>query len=263
MELQGRRVLVTGASRGIGEALARAFAGAGAKLALVARSEAPLKALASELGGVAFATDLGDAGATAQLIDRVEADGGPVDVLVNNAGVDLTGPFHAADPDALEQLYRINLLSPMQLCRRAIPGMLERGTGHVVNISSLAGVGAFPGLTAYSSSKAGLSHFTAGLRADLKGRPVGTTLVEIGPVPTEMLSHVGSYRPTELSFRRFYRLHLLVDRPKELLADQVVDAVVRGKKHVRLPRRAVLFPMVAETPRRVTELLLTRVPHQD
>ncbi len=263
MELQGRRVLVTGASRGIGEALARAFADAGAKLALVARSEGPLKALASELGGVAFPTDLANVNTTAQLIDRVEADGGPVDVLVNNAGLDLAGALHAADPAELEQLYRVNLLTPVQLCRQVIPRMLQRGSGHIVNISSLAGVGAFPGLTAYSSSKAGLSHFTAGLRADLRGLPIGTTLVEVGPVPTDMLTHVDDYRPTALSFRRFYRLQLLTDKPKELLAGQVVDAVARNKKHVRLPRRAVLFSLITEVPRRTTELLLTRVPHQD
>jgi short-subunit dehydrogenase len=263
MDLHGRRVLVTGASRGIGEALARSFATAGAKLALVARSEGPLKALATEVGGVAFPTDLTDGNATAHLIERVESDGGPVDVLINNAGVDLAGPFHRANPADLEDLYRINLLTPLQLCRQVIPGMLDRGFGHIVNISSLAGVGAFPGLTAYSSSKAGLSHFTAGLRADLKGLPVGTTLVEVGPVPTDLLSNVGNYPPTELSFKRFYRLQLLVDRPKELLAEQVVDAVVRNKKHVRLPRRAALFPLLTEAPRRTTELLLSRVPHQD
>jgi short-subunit dehydrogenase len=262
MDLHDRRVLVTGASRGIGEALARSFAGAGANLALVARSEGPLKSLAAEVGGVAFPADLADPVATSQLIDRVEADGGPVDVLVNNAGIDLAGTFHSASPDDLEQLYRVNLLTPIQLCRQAIPRMLERGGGHIVNISSLAGVGAFPGLTAYSSSKAGLSHFTAGLRADLRGLPVKTTLVQVGPVPTEMLSHVGDYRPTELSFQRFYRLQLLVDFPKERLANEVVDAVVHDRRHVRIPRRAALFPMLTEAPRRMTELLLARVPHQ-
>jgi short-subunit dehydrogenase len=263
MELIGRRVLVTGASRGIGEGLARAFAQAGAKVALVARSEGPLKVLASEVGGVAYPTDLSDPDATGGLLDRVEADGGPVDVLVNNAGIDAAGAFHTADPREIEQLYRVNLLTPVQLCRQAIPRMLERGSGHIVNISSLAGVGVFPGLATYSSSKAGLSHFTAGLRADLKGRPIGTTLVEVGPVPTDMLARVGSYRPTELSFKRFYRLQLLVDKPRELLVEQVVEAVVRNKKHVRLPRRALLFPLLTEAPRRTTELLLTRVPHQD
>ncbi len=262
MELHGRRVLVTGASRGIGEALVHAFSRAGARVALVARSAGALESLAAETGGVAFPTDLADPVAVAGLLDRVEADGGPVDVVVNNAGIDLAGAFADCDPADLEQVYRVNLVTPVQLCRQAVPRMLERGSGHIVNISSLAGVGAFPGLAAYSSSKAGLSHFTAGLRADLKGLPIGTTLVELGPVPTEMLSHVNDYEPTSLSFRRFYRLQLLVDCPRERVAGMVVDAVSHGRRHVRLPQRTTLFPLLTEAPRRVTELLLTRVPHQ-
>src|SRR3954449_4198084 len=193
MEVSGRRVLITRASRGIGEALARRFATAGASVALVARSEEPLKRLASETGGVAFPADLNDPGAVRDLIERVEADGGPVDVLVNNAGIDLTGWLPATDPVELERLYQVNLVAPAVLCRQVIPGMLQRGRGHIVNLSSLAGVAAFPGLAAYSSSKAGLSHLTSGLRADLKGTPIGTTLVETGPVPTDMLSRVDSY----------------------------------------------------------------------
>lgn len=81
--------------------------------------------------------------------------------------------------------------------------MLRRGSGHIVNVSSIAGVGVFPGLAAYASTKAGLTHFTAGLRADLKGLPIRTTVVELGPTPTDMLSHVGDYRPTADSFKRF------------------------------------------------------------
>ncbi|MBV8693819.1 MAG: SDR family NAD(P)-dependent oxidoreductase, partial [Actinobacteria bacterium] len=83
MDVNGRRVLVTGASRGIGEAIARSFARAGARVALVARSEGPLKELAAETGGTSFPTDLSDTAAVAGLIDRVEADGGPIDILVN------------------------------------------------------------------------------------------------------------------------------------------------------------------------------------
>src|SRR5437764_14692949 len=89
MELRGKRVLVTGASRGIGQALAERFAAVGAQVALVARSEGAIKELADRLGGTAHPTDLGDRDQVTGLIDRVEADGGPVDVLVNNAGVDL------------------------------------------------------------------------------------------------------------------------------------------------------------------------------
>src|SRR5947209_11383316 len=93
MELTGARVLVTGASRGIGEAMAERFTAAGARVALVARSEGPLKQLAERLGGTAHPADLSDPEQVAGLLDRVESDGGPVDVLVNNAGVDLAGPF--------------------------------------------------------------------------------------------------------------------------------------------------------------------------
>jgi short-subunit dehydrogenase len=74
--------------------------------------------------------------------------------------------------------------------------MLGRGGGHVVNVSSTAGCSALPGLVSYSASKAALSHFTAGLRADLRGLPIGTTLVELGPIPTEMLGHTDDYEPT-------------------------------------------------------------------
>jgi short-subunit dehydrogenase len=262
MDVRGRRVLVTGASRGIGEAIARSFAGAGASVALVARSEGPLKELAAELGGTAFPTDLADPVATGALIERVEADGGPVDVLVNNAGIDLAGAFTAAGPADLEQIFRVNLITPVQLCRQVIPGMLSRGGGHIVNVSSLAGTAMFPGLVAYSSTKAGLTHFTSGLRADLKGLPVKSTVVELGPIPTDMLDHVDDYPPTSRSFRRFYRMQLIVDIPKEKVAIAVVDAVQHDKRHVRFPKRALAFPLLTEAPRRIVELLLAGVPHQ-
>jgi short-subunit dehydrogenase len=263
MDVRGRRVLVTGASRGIGESIARSFAAAGARLALVARSEAPLKELASDLDADAFPADLGDPVVVAGLLERVEADGGPIDILVNNAAMAPATDFTAATAPQLEQVYRLNLLTPVELCRQVLPGMVARGAGHIVNVSSLAGTAAFPGLVAYSSTKAGLSHFTAGLRADLRGLPVRTTLVELGPVPTDMLSQVDDYLPTELSFRRFYRTHLLVHVDRETVATAVLEAVRRERRHVRLPRRAAVFALLAETPRRTVELLLTRVPHRE
>ncbi len=263
MELTGRRVLITGASRGIGQALAESFAAAGAHVALVARSEGPLKELADRLGGTAHPTDLGDREQTVGLIDRIEGDVGPIDVLVNNAGVDLAGSFLTNTSGDIEFLFRVNLLTPIELCHQAIPRMLERGGGHVVNVSSYAGTAVFPGLVPYSSSKAGLSQFTSGLRADLRGKPIGTTLVELGPIPTEMLSHVGDYGPTNDSFGRFYKLHLLVDVPKEKVAADVVDAVRKGRRHVRHPKRAMAFPLLTESPRRTVELLLSGVRHQE
>ena len=259
MDLGGKRVLITGASRGIGESLAHAFVGAGAKVALVARTQAALDALARDLGGTAHAADLGDPAQVATLLHRVEDEAGPVDVLVNNAGIDITKAFADNTEDELRRITQVNYLAPAELCRQAIPRMLRRGGGHIVNVSSMAGVGVFPGLSPYSATKAALTHLTAGLRADLKGLPIDTTVVELGPIPTDMLAHVDDYAPTEKSFRRFYRLRLLVDVSREKVAEEVVEAVMKGRRHVRIPKRALVFPLLTEAPRRISEILLTGV----
>jgi short-subunit dehydrogenase len=261
MRLAGARVLVTGASRGIGEALARELAGRGAQVALVARSEGPLKELAAALDGVAYPTDLTDPEQVNDLIARVEADG-PLDVVVNNAGIDEVGWFPEVEPDRLAAIVQVNLVAPMSLCRQVIPRMLERGHGHIVNVSSLAGIGVFPGLVQYSATKAGLTQFTAGLRADLKGLPVSTTLVELGPVPTEMTAGFDVYTPTVRSFSRFDRIKLLADVPRERVAEDVADAIEKKRKHVRHPKRAILFPLTAELPRHIVEVVLKGVPHR-
>ena len=262
MELRGKRVLITGASRGIGESLAHAFAGAGAKIALVARTKDAVETLAAELGGTAHPADLADQTQVATLVHQIEDDAGPIDVLVNNAGVGNPVDFTNASNDDLRQVMEVNYLAPAELCRQAIPRMLERGGGHIVNVSSIADCGVIPGLVAYSASKAALAHFTAGLRADLRGLAIGTTLVELGPIPTDMLAKTDDYEPTAKSFRRFYQMRLLVDVPREKVADEVVEAVQKGRRHVRIPKRAALFPMLSEAPRRITEVILSGVPHR-
>jgi short-subunit dehydrogenase len=260
MELRGKRVLITGASRGIGDALAHRFAAAGARVALVARSADAIEKLAADLGGTAHPADLADPVQVATLINHVEDEAGPIDVLVNNAGVAPTsGAIQNWTREDLEQIYRVNLVSPAELCRQVIPRMLHRGGGHIVNVSSLAGTATFPGLTAYSSTKSGLTHFTSGLRADLKKLPIGTTVVELGPIPTDMLDSVDEYQPTADSFRRFYRMQLLTDVSKETVADDVVTAVEKGRRHVRHPKRALAFALLAEAPRRTVEVLLAGV----
>src|SRR3954462_12191713 len=137
MDLEGKGVVITGATRGIGRALAAGMAAAGADVRLVARSAEALDDLAEQVGGTAHPCDLTDPRAVAGLINRIEAEGGPIDVLVNNAGIDATGWLFDQAADELESLYRLNLITPTELCRQVVPGMLARGRGHIVNVSSL------------------------------------------------------------------------------------------------------------------------------
>ena len=126
MELAGRRVLVTGASRGIGEALAERFAAAGARVALVARSEGPLKDLAARLGGTAHPADLADPEQVSTLIDQVEADGGPVDVLVNNAGQAWPIELDTLTTTDFDQPLAVNLRSAFLVTQAFLPAMRLR-----------------------------------------------------------------------------------------------------------------------------------------
>jgi short-subunit dehydrogenase len=262
MELRGRRVLITGASRGIGEAIAREVATRGAVPALVARNGDTIRKLADELNGTAHPCDLGDMEQVGSLVHRVEDEAGPVDVLVNNAAIVSPAGIQAMEPELVTETINLNLTTPIELTRQVVPRMLRRGSGHIVNVSSMAGVSALPGETVYNATKAGLSHFTASLRADLKGQAVSTTLVELGPIPTDMLESVNDYAPTARAFRRAYRLRIVVDVPRETVAKAIADAIEKNRRHVRIPKRALLFPMLAEAPRRITELLMTGVKAQ-
>jgi short-subunit dehydrogenase len=258
MRLSGVRVVVTGASRGLGAALATRAASRGARVVLVARSADAIAARAAELGGEAYPADLTDSAAIDGLVPRIENDG-PIDVLVNNAGLDLTGALTELPADRIRELLMVNLLAPMLLSRAVIPGMLSRGRGQIVNVSSMAGTNALPGVAPYSTSKAGLTHFTAALRAELRGTPITTTLAEIGPVESSMMDSLRGHEPTRRALDRLSSLGLVVDLDMEQVADALVEAVERDRRHLRLPRRDAAFPLLAEAPRRLTEWLLIGV----
>ncbi|MFN8122067.1 MAG: SDR family NAD(P)-dependent oxidoreductase [Thermoleophilia bacterium] len=260
MELNGRHVLVTGASRGIGASIAEAMAAKGARVTLVARSADALAEVASRTGGTALTADLADPADLDGLVARAEAATGPVDVLVNNAGLDSVGLFTSLTPERVRQTIAVNLIAPVELSRQAIPGMVERGAGHIVNISSIAGCGCVPGLGVYSATKAGLTHFTAALRAELRGLPVRTTVVEVGIVqPTDMTDAAMAYPPFRDSWNRLKKLGIVRDTPIERLTRAVVSAVERERRHVRLPAR--VFPLTAnpEASRRMTEWVISGV----
>lgn len=254
MLLRGRRVLLTGASRGIGAELARAFAARGATLALVARDSPALKEVAEEVGGTAYPCDLAELAGLDRLVDAVEADG-PVDVLVNNAGVAHVGWYLDRTQDEIDQLMAVNLLAPMRLCRLLLPRMVERGRGHVVNLSSMASVIAPPGLAAYGASKAGLSHFTAGLRADLRDDPITFTTVTLGSVSTDMDDEARSYGPLRQLAESSKGRDLT---PMPALVRAVVEAVEKDRAEVRVPASMAPLAMLTNAPRKVGRLVFKR-----
>jgi short-subunit dehydrogenase len=262
MELQGKRVLITGASRGIGRSIAHAMAGSGAHVALLARDAAALEALAAELGGTAHPTDLLDASQREGLLERIEGDVGPIDVLVNNAGIGSTGAHWDTTAADVTAQVELNLLTPLELCRQAVPLMIQRGRGHLVNVASLAAVASVPGMTTYAATKAGLSHGTSALRDELKGLPIGVTTVLVGGVPTDLLHQGEEYAPFHRAFDRLRRIQLSPDTAADTLAAAVVRGVERGTRTVYLPRRAAPFVGFVEAPRKIVKLALLRVPRR-
>lgn len=181
--LTGRTALVTGASRGLGRHIARALASEGMDLVLAARSAGPLQELAAgleEAAGVraaAVPADLTARGQVEDLARSAEEGPGPVDVLVNNAGVTNTCRYHLRSPDEIGRGVELNLVAPMLLARHLLPGMVERGRGHVVNMASLAGKAGPPHEAVYGATKAGLIGFTQSLRREYHGTGVGASAI--------------------------------------------------------------------------------------
>ena len=257
-DLNRAHLILTGASRGIGRELADGLAARGARLALVARNADALEQIVSDLGpdrATAFPCDLGDATAIDGLIARVESEGGPVDGLVNNAGLDHTGAFAEMSAAELRAVIDVNLIATAELCRQVVPGMTARGRGHIVNVSSIGGSLPSAGVIAYCATKAGVNQFTAGLRSELKGTGVSTTLVEIGPVATEMMDHLREYPPTARSVRRLERFGLAPELDPHAVAIAIADAIAARRTHLRLPKRQAAISIIAEVPRHIARLL--------
>jgi NADP-dependent 3-hydroxy acid dehydrogenase YdfG len=191
--LAGRTALVTGASRGIGAAIARRLARDGARVALIARSELALVRLAGELGigAVAAACDLhlpGAADVVQAALDDLGAD--PPDILVINAGAFLIAPAHETSVDVFRETLEINLTAPFAFVRTFLPEMRRRGAGHIVTVGSIADRTTFPGNAAYAASKHGLRALHEVLRAELLASGIRVSLVSPGPVDTELWDSV-------------------------------------------------------------------------
>jgi short-subunit dehydrogenase len=186
---EGATVVVTGASRGIGRAIATAAAAKDAHLGLIARSADELASVRDEVeragGDAVFAVaDLTDGGALERAFATLHGDLGPVDILVNNAGVGCWGAFVEVPEEAADRVLALNLTAVLNLTRLALPDMIGRRRGHIVNIGSVAGRLGVPFESVYSASKFGLAGFTEALAVEMAPLGVGVSMVNPGPVET-------------------------------------------------------------------------------
>jgi short-subunit dehydrogenase len=185
MKAAADRVLVTGATGGIGQAIARAFAASGAELVLSGRREDVLVPLARELEAQSAVADLADRAD----LNRLIADAGAVDVLVANAALPGSGLLVDLAQAQIDATLEVNLAAPIALARALLPGMLERGHGHLVFISSLAGKAASPAASLYNATKFGLRGFALGVREDLHGSGVSASVVLPGFISDAGMFH--------------------------------------------------------------------------
>ncbi|MFS4581831.1 SDR family oxidoreductase [Phaeobacter sp. C3_T13_0] len=189
MEIKGKTVVITGASRGIGADAARVFAKAGANLALLARSEDSLVELAKEIGGnvLTFACDVADYRAVAAAVSETEAKFGPIDVLINNAGVvDPIARLEAADAAEWAQLIDINVNGVFNGMRAVLPGMKAAGGGTILTVSSGAAHNPVEGWSAYCASKAAAAMLTRSLHHEEGNNGIRAMGLSPGTVATEM-----------------------------------------------------------------------------
>ena len=229
-DLAGRTALVTGASGGLGVHLAHRLAHEGMDVALTARREQELSALARELQALgvrsaALPADLGDLSQVDPLIERAEAALGPIDLLVNNAGVESVGAFTTLTREELTSIVDLNLTAPLLLTHRVLPGMLARRRGHVVFISSLGGKMGPAYDEPYAATKAGLIGLNQSLRAEYLHEPVGFSVVCPGFIAGD-----GMYQ--RMLDEGLKASRLMGETTTEKVADAVVRAIRRDLPEV-------------------------------
>ncbi len=209
--LSGKVALVTGASSGIGEATAIALAQAGASVAVAARRLDRLDALVqhiTEAGGkaIAIAADVADEKQAREMVEITKGDFGRLDMLINNAGVMLLGLIDSANTGDWRRMINTNVLGLMYGTHAALPIMKEQGGGHIVNVSSVAGRGAFPGAGVYCATKWAVGAFSESLRREALRYNIRVTLIEPGAVDTELRDHITDAKAKAASDERFFAM---------------------------------------------------------
>jgi short-subunit dehydrogenase len=220
VSLVSGRVLVTGATGGIGQAIAKAFARRGAELLLTGRRSDVLDPLAGEVRGQAITCELSRREEVEQLVRGI----GPVDVLVANAGLPASGLLTELTQEQIDRMLEVNLRAPVALARALVPSMIERGRGHMVFVSSLAGKAASPASSVYSATKFGLRGFALGLREDLRADGVGVSVVLPG-----FIRDAGMFAEAGVELPRWVPTRSPAD-----VADAVVRAVERNRAQVEV-----------------------------
>ena len=221
--------VVTGASSGIGKAIARELAGRGHNVSLVARSVDKLKALAAELkeSGIradVIPTDLSDRDARANLLEEVHGLGLVPDILVNNAGLSTLGPVAASDPAAEMLMIEVDVVAIADLCSRFLPGMVQRHRGAVLNVSSTGAFQPLPGQAGYGAGKAFVLSYTESLSGELRGTGVTASVLCPGPVDTGFGERAGfSKEDAESALPSF-----MWETP-ETVAKVGIDALEKGQ----------------------------------
>ena len=242
------RAVVTGAGKGIGRAIAAQLASRGATVGLVARSGDELEALAGDLGegASALAADVGDREAIEAAIGRFIVSAGGLELLVANAGIARYAPFTEQDPADVEAMVRTNVLGTINTIRAGLDAMLDRGTGHIVVISSAAALRAWPWGAVYGATKAANKGFAEALRHELSGTGVSVTTVFPGEVTTEI--HSSADRLPD--WRRDDE-----EIPAEEVASATLGAVEADRREVHIPRQVRLLALNDLAPGLVDRLL--------
>jgi len=228
MQWKGSVVAITGASRGIGRALAVAAAAKGARLGLIARSKEELDDTLAAAGshGVVAEADVGERAQIDEALGSIARALGPIDILVNNAGIGSYGRVSDNDVELFERVMRVNYLGSLYAIKAVLPTMLERGHGHIVNVSSIAGRIGAPFEGAYSASKFALDGLSETLGFELAGKGIGVSVIYPGPVATDFFEARGT------PFQR--------KRPKpvsaEVVAGTIIAAVENGRSETLIPR---------------------------
>lgn len=235
LSLENKVVIVTGTSSGIGRAAAVEFAMAGARVVSVARRVELLQELETELAQfgkpvLSVPTDLTTDTGLEKLVATVIQAYGQVDVLVNNAGLSIGGPFQEQNPATIRQMVNLNVYTPMRLTQLVLPQMLKRQQGQIVNVASVAGIMYSPGQTAYSPTRAAIIAFSKALRRELAGTGINVSYVLPGWTLTAMMAKMSV---AEMRTAGILTPFMTLDKP-EVPARAIVEAVRRNRFGTRL-----------------------------